>query len=47
MSFKALGSDGLHAGFFQYFWNDVKKSVFMEVSNIFDSRVISEFLNET
>ena len=34
-------------GFFQYFWNDVKKSVFMEVSNIFDSRVISEFLNET
>ena len=45
--FKAPGPDGLHAGFFQYFWNDVKNSVCMEVSNIFESRVIPDFLNET
>ena len=45
--FKAPRSDGLHVGFFQYFWNDVKKSVCMEVSKIFDSRVIPDFLNET
>ena len=45
--FKAPGPDGLHAGFFQYFWNDVKNSICMEVSNIFESRVIPDFLNET
>ena len=45
--FKAPRSDGLHVRFFQYFWNDVKKSVCMEVSKIFDSRVILDFLNET
>ena len=45
--FKALGPDGLHAGFFQYFWNDVKDLVCKEVSSIFDSRVILDFLNET
>ena len=44
--FKAPGPDGLHAGFFQYFWNDVKNSVCMEVSNIFESRVIPEFINK-
>ena len=45
--FKAIGPDGLHAGFFQYFWNDIKDLVCKEVSSIFDSRVILDFLNET
>ena len=34
-AFKAPGPDGLHAGFFQYFWHDVKKSVCMEIKAVF------------
>ena len=45
--FKALGVDGLHAGFFQYFWEDVKHSVCNEVISIFDTRRVPEYLNET
>ena len=45
--FKALGVDGLHAGFFQYFWEDVKHSVCNEVISIFDMRRVPEYLNET
>ena len=45
--FKAPGVDGLHAGFFQYFWNDVKESVCKEVVQIFELRKMPEYLNET
>ena len=45
--FKAPRLDGLHAGFFQYFWIDVKNFVCKEVSNVFELRVVPEFLNET
>ena len=45
--FKALGVDGLHAGFFQYFWEDVKHFVCNEVISIFDTRRVPEYLNET
>lgn len=36
--FKAPGVDGLHAGFFQYFWADVKGSVCREVMGVFESK---------
>ena len=45
--FKALGINGLHAGFYQYFWTDVKELVCHEVINIFEKREMPEFLNET
>lgn len=45
--FKAPRPDGLHVGFFQYFWADVKLSVCKEISNIFEVRVMPEYLNET
>ena len=45
--FKAPRLDGLHAGFFQYFWIDVKNFFCKEVSNVFELRVVPEFLNET
>ena len=35
--FKAPGSDGLHTGFFQYFWEDVQGSMCKEVMEIFRS----------
>ena len=38
--FKALGVDGLHARFFQLFWNEVSESVCKEVGNIFSTRVV-------
>jgi len=45
--FKALGPNKLHASFFQYFWADVKFSVCKEISNVFEVRVMPEYLNET
>ena len=45
--FKALGLDGLHAGFFQYFWFDFGNSVCLEVIPIFNGGVILEYLNDT
>ena len=45
--FKAPGVDGLHAGFFQYFWEDVKGPVCKEVRDVFESKVVPEYLNET
>ena len=45
--FRALGMDGLHAGFFQSLWVDVKSFVYKEVTYIFESKVVPEFLNET
>ena len=46
-TFKALGSDGLHAGFFQRFWPTMGKSVVDEVKKIFEERKIPEYLNKT
>ena len=45
--FKAPGSDGFHAGFFQRFWLLVGDSVKSEVKSIFTLGVISEYLNQT
>ena len=45
--FKAPKPNKLHASFFQYFWADVKFSVCKEISNIFEVRVMPEYLNET
>ena len=45
--FKAPGADGLHAGFFQFFWVDVKNLVCNEIVDIFQTRAIPEYLNET
>ena len=45
--FKAPGPDGLHAGFFQRYWGSVGDAVFKEVSHIFDSGCMPEFLNQT
>ena len=45
--FKAPGINGLHVGFFQIFWANVKNSVCKEISYIFLARAILECLNET
>ena len=45
--FKAPGPDGLHAGFYQHFWPDVKNSVCMEIRQISARGVVSNYLNET
>lgn len=45
--FKALRANRLHAGFFQYFWANVKTAVCGEVTKIFEERVVPEFLNKT
>ncbi|KAK9984818.1 hypothetical protein SO802_034343 [Lithocarpus litseifolius] len=45
--FKAPSLDGLHVEFFQIFWPDVKDLVIKEVSDIFESKVIPDYLNET
>ena len=45
--YKALGLDGLHAGFFQRHWNCVGDSVKEEVRNIFLSCEMPAFLNQT
>jgi hypothetical protein len=45
--FKAPGSDGLHPGFFQKCWNTVGESVVKEVSHIFSSQRMPEYLHKT
>lgn len=44
---KAPGVDGLHAGFFRYFWADVKGSVCREVMGVFELKLVPSLLNET
>ena len=46
-AFKAPGPDGLHVGFFKYFWQDVKESVCLEIKRIFASRFMPDYLNRT
>ncbi|KAK9986020.1 hypothetical protein SO802_030971 [Lithocarpus litseifolius] len=46
-SFKALGPDGLHAGFFQRFWLVVGKSMMEEIKMIFVEKRVLEYLNRT
>ena len=45
--FKAPGPDGLHAGFYQHFWMEVKNSVCEEIKEIFMHGVVPSYLNET
>ena len=45
--FKVPGAEGLHARFFQFFWADVKNLVCKEIMDIFQTRAIPEYLNET
>lgn len=45
--YKASGSDGLHAGFFQRFWLVVGDSVKEEVRRAFIERKVPEYLNKT
>ena len=44
--FKALGPDGLHAGFYQHFWIKVRNSVSEEIKGIFAHGVVPSYLNE-
>ena len=44
--FKALGPDGLHAGFYQHFWIEVRNSVSEEIKGIFARGVVPSYLNE-
>ena len=46
-TFKALGPNGLHAGFFQRFWLTVGDLVTKEIKTIFHEKRILEYLNET
>ena len=46
-AFKAPGRNGLHAGFFQHFWHDVKQLVCDEIKNCFAQGCIPDYLNET
>ena len=46
-AFKALGPDGLHAGFFQRFWLIVGDSVKEEIMNVFLCRKIPDYINST
>lgn len=45
--FKALWPDGLHAGFYQYIWHEVGKSVCEEVKAIFKYGDVPDHLNDT
>lgn len=45
--FKAPDPDGLHAGFFQRFWLVMGNSMKKEVKSIFNSRIISRYMNKT
>ena len=44
---KAPGPDGLHAGFYQHFWMEVKNSVYEEIKEVFKYGVVPSYLNET
>ena len=44
-SFKAPDPNGLHAGFFQHFWADVKNSVCKEIKEVFRNEIILSYLN--
>ena len=46
-SFKALGPDDLHAGFYHHFWVEVGRSICEEVKAIFKDGLVSDHLNET
>ena len=46
-AFKAPGLDGLHAGFFQWFWLIVGESVKFEIKIFFSTKKIPELLNKT
>ena len=46
-AFKALGQDGLHAGFFQRFWLIVGESVKFEIKKKNSTKKIPELLNKT
>lgn len=46
-AFKALGPDGLHAGFFQRIWLTMGDSVKVEVKKAFTECRIPEYLNRT
>lgn len=45
--FKAPGPNGLHAGFYQHIWHEVRKSVCEEVKAIFMYGVFPDHLNDT
>ena len=45
--FKSPNPNGLHAGFFQSYWNTLGASLFEEVSSILRNGVIPPHLNET
>ena len=45
--YKALGSDGIHAGFYQRFWLLVGESVKNKVKQIFASQKVPAYLNQT
>jgi len=46
-AFKALGSDGLHAGFFHMFWLIVGSLVVNVVKKVFMERKVLKYLNKT
>ena len=46
-AFKALGPDGLHAGFFHRFWLIVGNSVVDFIKKVFVEKVVLEYLNRT
>ena len=46
-SYKASGSDGMHAGFYQRFWLIVGESVRSEVKQILASQKVPDYLNQT
>lgn len=45
--YKAPGSDGIHAGFYQRFWLVVGDSVRSEVRRIFANQEVPDYLNQT
>ena len=45
--FKALGLDGLHAGFYQHFWHEMGNSICKEVKTIFKDGLVPDYLNDT
>ena len=44
--FKAPGPGGLHEGFYQHFWIEVRNSVSEEIKGIFARGVVPSYLNE-